>query len=57
MRLKETQGHKDKSYEYKFEENYLILLGVETGQKLEQLWKSPCGNLAQGDNRQRSRLQ
>jgi hypothetical protein len=41
MKFKEAQGQKVKSNEYSFKDNYLVLLRVETRQKLEPLWKGP----------------
>jgi hypothetical protein len=41
IKFKEAQGQRIKSNEYGFKENDLVLLRVETRQKLEPLWKGP----------------
>lgn len=40
-KFKELQGQKLKSNDYDFVDNDLVLLGIESRQKLEPLWKGP----------------
>jgi hypothetical protein len=41
VKFKEAQGQKVKSNEYNFNTNDLVLLRIETRQKLEPSWKGP----------------